>query len=526
MENYTPPIASKKDVLALPLSFGLFTLFFWALLEGAIAFGLPLVWLLFVAAATLYIRATGKYTRTAVTTLLFIGSVIFTPIYALTDWGILKLSVFFVQLTALLLWIAFSMDHGGSQKRLSDLLVAGASLALCSLEGLFTFGEGLSAYHTLRKQEKAEKSPQKRNFPWGIVGGFLLSLPVLCILIPLLAGADAAFEEIIADWIHLCSVFLDNFFHSMGSLLIALFLALLLFYPAAAWLFSLCKEKGSGKSIDAPFLSGSLLLGFYGSISLLGLTYLFSQLSYLFNGFLGTLPLEMTAAEYARRGFFEIFTVSMIMLIVIGAGVLFAKQDGYRKIFNVLISFLCAFDLLLISTALAKMVLYMRLYGLTVKRLTVSATLLLLAVIFLTILLRRIFPKVRSLPIVLAAALLLFGIPSFADPHRVVAEYNVWAWEKGYLSTIDTEMLAELSDAAIPALIRVYESDDPVASQAAEQALRRIYQDKCVYYALPFDADLPTDLTMKQYSISRQIAHHALNQLDLQIPLSETPYEY
>ena len=160
------------------------------------------------------------------------------------------------------------------------------------------------------------------------------------------------------------------------------------------------------------------------------------------------------------------------------------------------------------------------------KRLTVSATLLLLAVIFLTILLRRIFPKVRSLPIVLAAALLLFGIPSFADPHRIVAEYNVQAWEKGYLSTIDTEMLAELSDAAIPALVRVYESDDPVASQAAEQALLRIYKDKCVYYALPFDADLPTDPTMKQYSISRQIAHHALNQLDLQIPLSETPYEY
>lgn len=525
MENYTPPIASKKDVLALPLSFGLFTLFFWALLEGAIAFGLPLVWLLFVAAATLYIRATGKYTRTAVTTLLFIGSVIFTPIYALTDWGILKLSVFFVQLTALLLWIAFSMDHGGSQKRLSDLLVAGASLALCSLEGLFTFGEGLSAYHTLRKQEKAEKSPQKRNFPWGIVGGFLLSLPVLCILIPLLAGADAAFEEIIADWIHLCSVFLDNFFQSMGSLLIALFLALIVFYPAAAWLFSLCKEKGSGKSIDAPFLSGSLLLGFYGSISLLGLTYLFSQLSYLFNGFLGTLPLEMTAAEYARRGFFEIFTVSMIMLIVIGAGILFAKQDGYRKIFHLLICFLCAFDLLLISTALAKMVLYMRLYGLTVKRLTVSATLLLLAVIFLTILLRRIFPKVRSLPIVLAAALLLFGIPSFADPHRIVAEYNVQAWEKGYLSTIDTEMLAELSDAAIPALIRVYQSEDAEASARAKAALKSIYLQKCSVYNLPTSSPLPTDPTTKHYSISMQIAHRALNEIYLDLTLSETIHE-
>ena len=522
----TPYIATKKDVRALPTCFCLFTLHFWVLLEGASMLLFSAVWLLFIAAATLYVRVSPTAYRTPITTLFYIGAVIFTPILPLTDSAGLRFSVFALQVFSLMLWLAFSFGHGGSQRRLADLLIAFASLFAASIEGIFSLGEGIAAYRTQRKAEKAEQSQVKRPFPWGIVGGFLLSIPVLCILIPLLSTADAAFEGIVAGWDEMFVNFIDNIFRSLGTLIAALFLSAIVFYPVCGTLFSLGRERGKGESVNAPILPCSLLLGFYGSIALLCIVYLFSQLSYLFSGFMGALPVEMTAAEYARRGFFEIFTVSVLMLGIIGVGVLLAKGDGYRKLLTAIIVFLSAFDLLLIATALAKMILYMRLYGLTVKRLIVSATLILLAIIFATILLRRFLPKFRSLPVVLAAALILFGIPAFADPHRMVAEYNVWAWEEGHLSTIDTQLFYDLSDAAIPALIRVYESENAEASNNAATVLSTIYSQKCAEYGVDYGALLPTDLTMENYSISRAIAHHALNQISGELTIVEEVYDY
>ncbi len=513
MEPTTPILIEKKDIRSLPISFGLFTLLFWILLEGASALPLAGIWLFFVLATALYLRASGTYQRTAVTTFFFLGAVIFTPILPLTDWGTLQLVVFLLQMGSLLLWIAFSLGHGGSQSRLADLLVALVALCTASMEGIFVYGEDLASHRTIQKSQKQKKTSAKRPFPWGIVVGFLLSLPVLCFLIPLLAGADAAFEGMINGWDEALGKLIEKLFDGMDDLILSLILAAIIFYPTCAVLYSLSRKPGKDTSADAPILPGSMLIGFYGSITLICLIYLFSQLSYLFSGFMGTLPLEMTAAEYARRGFFEIFAISILMLIVIGVGVLLAKKDGFHKLLTVLICFLSAFDLLLIATALAKMILYMRLYGLTVKRLTVSATLILLAVIFVTILLRRLFSKFRSLPVVLAAALILFGIPSFADPHRVVAEYNVWAWEKGYLSAIDTELFYDLSDAAIPALIRVYESENAEASNRANTVLRTIYTQRCSEYDIPYGSPLPTNLTMEDYSVSRQIAHHAINEI-------------
>lgn len=525
MEETTLYIAEKKDVRALPVCFGLFTLLFWVLLEGASMILFSAVWLLFITASVLYLRASQNARRTPIATVFFLGAVIFTPILPLTDSVGLRFAVFGVQLFCLLLWIAFSFGHGGTQSRLADLLIAFVALSTASLVGIFSFGEGISAYRTQKKAEKAEKSSHKRPFPWGIVAGFLLSLPVLGFLIPLLTSADAAFEGIMAGWDELFVKFLDHIFESLGSLIVSLFLAGIVFYPVTALLFSLGKERGKDQSVDAPILPGSMLIGFYGSITLICVVYLFSQLSYLFSGFMGALPVEMTAAEYARRGFFEIFTVSILMLCVIAVGVLLAKGDGYRKALTVIIVFLSAFDLLLIATALAKMILYMRLYGLTVKRLTVSATLILLAVIFVTILLRRFLPRFRSLPVVLAAALILFGIPAFADPHRVVAEYNVWAWEEGYLSTIDTELFYDLSDAAIPALIRVYESENAEASDRAKTVLRNIYANKCQEYGIAYGTLLPDDLFMDNFSVSQAVAHHALNQISGELTVVEEMYE-
>jgi hypothetical protein len=171
----------------------------------------------------------------------------------------------------------------------------------------------------------------------------------------------------------------------------------------------------------------------------------------------------------------------MVTLGLLSFGICLTRKDRGAVVVKAMLIFLCAFNLLMISTALAKMVLYVNLYGLTPKRLVSSAIMVFLAVLFVILILGQIFKNFRSLPVVLAAALVIVGTMTYLDPDRIVAEYNVWAWENGKLSTVDAVFLGELSDAAVPSLIRVYESEDAEASQAAEGVLARIYRDKCIF---------------------------------------------
>lgn len=513
MQPYTQILATKRDMRALPVCLCLLTFLFWAMIECGMSVGFGMVWLAFAGGAFLYLRGACERETSAATRLFFIASVVFTPIFAITDWWALAFTVFLVQLCSLLFWITFASGHGGGQGRLADLLIAIARLFESGLVGAFEYGEGISTYLTVRKAEQTADQPKKRPFPWGIVGGILLSLPVLGVLIPLLTNADAAFDGVMGKLSDSFWSGVTSLLESIGTLVLALILAAVFFYPVTATLFSVCRAPKKRESIQAEYLPGTMLIGFYGSIVLLCLVYLFSQLSYLFNGFLGLLPEELTAAEYARRGFFEIFTFSLLSLGIIAVGVLLAKRDRLYKLFGAFVCFLCGFNILLIATAFAKMVLYVKLYGLTVKRLTVAAILLLLGVIFITVILRRIFPRFKSLPVVLVAALLLFGALGFADPHRMVAEYNVSAWESGRLEMVDLELLADLSDAAIPAMIRVAESEDDRMAEQAYCRLQQIYLRKCSDYEIESGAMLPVGDGALTYRLSEHIANRELNRI-------------
>ena len=93
--------------------------------------------------------------------------------------------------------------------------------------------------------------------------------------------------------------------------------------------------------------------------------FFISQWKYYLSGFLGKLPENSDYATYAREGFFQLLAVSAINLGVIAAISLFVKKGNRAgefsvKILNVII---CIFTLILISTAVSKLVLYINEYG-------------------------------------------------------------------------------------------------------------------------------------------------------------------
>lgn len=122
-------------------------------------------------------------------------------------------------------------------------------------------------------------------------------------------------------------------------------------------------------------------------ILFLYVVFFISQWDYYISGFTGKLPKDFSYAEYAREGFFQLCTVAVINFIIILCVILFMRRRENKK--SVLLKILCliisGFTLILISTALSKMFLYIEYYGLTHKRIYSTWFMVVLAIIFLLI---------------------------------------------------------------------------------------------------------------------------------------------
>lgn len=284
--------------------------------------------------------------------------------------------------------------------------------------------------------------------------GLVLSLPVIAVLFALLASGDAAFNnvtvgafdrilEAIFDFI---DKFFEDLFFSVQAGLLTLVFAPLVFSSLFCFRHGVQKELklnsyGKNKAVRRP-VTENVAIGFFVAVCALYVIYLFTQLSYFFGAFSGGIPLavNMSLAEYARRGFFEMSAIAVINLSLIAFGVLFVKrrEDGkISRLFKAIFSFLCAFTALLVITAVSKMALYITELGLTHTRILVCvADLLILSTIVCVFikLHKERFPYMKIIVSLCCAVLSLYAL--FGDS-ALIATFNTNAYLKGYHTEID-----------------------------------------------------------------------------------------
>ena len=120
-----------------------------------------------------------------------------------------------------------------------------------------------------------------------------------------------------------------------------------------------------------------------------------------------------------------------------------------------------ALTLCLIALALTKMLLYIRLYGLTLLRLYTSCMVVALAVLFLALLvsLYRPLPMLRLGAALAACTLAVVGLMNAGS---LVAQTNVDRYLAGDLQEMDLTQYTDFPDAAAPALCRLLaQTEDP-----------------------------------------------------------------
>ncbi|MBQ8995472.1 MAG: DUF4173 domain-containing protein, partial [Oscillospiraceae bacterium] len=311
--------------------------------------------------------------------------------------------------------------------------------------------------HTNRPNKETKMNSILPAFWKGILG-LVLGIPVFLVAGALLSY-DSSFQDLIDSIFTFdMSKLAEETFLIIASLLVFLYLFLIL--------TSLAKDESDNRSdyglINNIFKKISFLppiTVFVSVIPLLLLYTLFfiSQWKYYTSAFVGSLPSGYSYAEYAREGFFQLCTVSTINLLVLFSCTWLIKKNKTRDqiLLKVITHWISVYSMILIATAMSKMYLYMKEYGLTPLRVYSSWGMMVLAAIFILFIVKGILNRFPFYTACIYTVVVLFLGLVISNPEKQIARYNTYQFFEGNLNSVDLYLLEELGDPAVPYLLEL-----------------------------------------------------------------------
>ena len=299
-----------------------------------------------------------------------------------------------------------------------------------------------------------------------IVGWCLVGL-VGAIIPTLIVGALLSYDEQFTSLLdNIFSFSIDNIIENAWDVILASLLGVLLFAMLFGNLLltkSTSSEEGDTGTNNSPsplqVLPKPLLAAFVTPVLLVYVLFFISQWNYYVSAFTHVLPEGLTYAQYAREGFFQLCTVCVLnAVLLICLQAFMRRTPGERGILRrIYAGIISLFTLILIATALSKLILYINAYGMTRARVLAAWMILLLAVIFV-LSLTHVFCKKFPLSTAILITCVLFSLILFLpNIDGMIAEYNVDAYLSGELASVDVNALCDLDYAAVPALTRLEE---------------------------------------------------------------------
>ena len=275
-------------------------------------------------------------------------------------------------IAALGLVLALAMHRArGARLRTGGLVAYGAGLARSTLEtvvGLFVL-----AFEDVRWSEVARG--RGAGFLLPLLRGLAIALPLLGIFAALLTAADAAFEGM-----------MNRVFQVDGAVLAShLFLGCAVTWVSAGVLRTLAlgdeRAEAEEVKVPGPFLGVVEVATVLGLLNALFFSFVAVQLPYLF----GSSPsAEVSLAQYARRGFFELVTVAGLVLpMLLGLHAAMRRADPrHERVFRWMAGVQVVLLFVIMASAMHRMRLYQNAFGLTELRLYTTAFMLWLAAVF------------------------------------------------------------------------------------------------------------------------------------------------
>lgn len=295
---------------------------------------------------------------------------------------------------------------------------------------------------------------QRRRRHAAIARGLGLALPVLLVLGLLLASSDAVFASLFRIPVDADSIFANGFFLAFGVWIGA---ALLRSASEASPAPVAALRKPFG-SIEAGIVLGGLV-ALYGAFAATQLVTALGGADHVL------LTANLTRAEYARGGFFQLLAVAGITLGVLAVmkSTTDLGKDGRTRVWLLVTSELAVgLTLAIVAVGIIRLNLYDDAFGLTMLRLFSLATAWWLGIVFVLVGLALAGvgrDRHWLLGAVVVSALVVVLALNAIDPEALVVRHNTDRYAAGALAgraaEFDVTYTETLSDDAVPALAAV-----------------------------------------------------------------------
>lgn len=392
-----------------------------------------------------------------------------------------------------LLFIYFRCGSGTGKPK-ADVFVFDVGKAFF----LAPFSSGANAFSAmLYPLKKGKLKTAGRHIKYIAAGLFIAVVPTAIVLSNL--SFDGRFVRILSD------IFVINELGFVFEIVFSLLFAI----PLTLYIFSAVSHYNEAESEETKRITAEMnqetlqkkrmlpsLTVVSAAIPILFLYAVFfiAQFEDYTAAFSGKLPDGYVYSEYARSGFFELCRVAALNAAFIFCARAFTKtKNGAPTIaLRVISSLICAASLVLIATAMSKMLLYIDAYGMTPKRVYVSLFMILMAAGFLICLVSQFCTRLKMTWICITLASLMLLIPSYANVDSFIASYNVDRYIGGTLDTLDYSVFASSTEASMPALLKLYNNDKVtesdkrlISSYALTLQNEYKYEDSVFSYSIP-----------------------------------------
>lgn len=289
------------------------------------------------------------------------------------------------------------------------------------------------------------KDSKNHNTVIAIVIGVLVSLVILSITLPLLLRSDMMFSKIFGEILkHI------NFSTIFGIC----FMGILGFTLCYAFFGAICKYNfPEGRERKLKYYNPVIGITFTSIVSFVYIIYCIIQIIYLFIGISVGLPENVSYAQYARGGFWELLFVSFINFVIVLTCMYIFSENMILKI---VLTFISGCTFIMIMSAAYRMFLYIGAYHLTFLRIFVLWFLIVLTFIMGGVIISIYMKKFPLFHYIVAVVSVFYICLSFSRPDTIVAKYNI-AHMKEISSGDVSYLLYNLSWDAAPQIVKLDE---------------------------------------------------------------------
>ncbi len=287
--------------------------------------------------------------------------------------------------------------------------------------------------------------------PWlaALLRGLLLAIPILAVFTLLFASADRAFGDLMSRMFSFDLEFLPR---HVAALALSAYLAAGLLCAVVSGVARYMPDEETLRDIQTGGIEAAIV---FGAVDALFLAFVAVQFQYFFGGS-GRIEsvAELTYAEYARRGFFELCAVTVLTLLLQYFFHWLSRGGTPRgktvcRLLSVLMLLLVA---VIMVSALMRMHLYVEAYGLTQLRFYSTAFMVWIGLSLAWFAVTALWGRAKRFTVGMVLSGLVFVVAFHAmNPGHIIVSWNLARIAEG--KSFDARYALSLGADAVPALV-------------------------------------------------------------------------